>query len=223
MPVPCLSSIAFAVASAASAFRSTQTMCAPSLTSRWATSLPMPLPAPMTTMTWRASSFSGRHALELRLLEQPVFDVEGFLLRQGDVFVDRLGAAHDFDGAVVELGGDARLALVLAPGDHAEAGNEDDGRVRVAHGRRIGVLAAVVIGAVILAVLGEAVGEHALEPIDVAAGRVPVDVERLDLGAQEMVGATGAEFGEPGGVVAVDEAQDRGVVLHRADDPLRCR
>ena len=57
----------------------------------------------------------GGHALQLRLLEQPVLDVEGFLLRQRDVFVDRLRAAHHFDGAVVELGGDARLAILSLP------------------------------------------------------------------------------------------------------------
>src|SRR5690606_41939873 len=55
--------------------------------------------------------FLGGHALEFRLFEQPVFDVEGFLLREGDVGVDGLGAAHDLDGAVVELGGDAALGL----------------------------------------------------------------------------------------------------------------
>jgi len=62
--------------------------------------------------------FLGGHALQLRLFEEPVFDVECFLLREGDVGVDRLGAAHDLDGAVVELGSDAALGLVFAPGDH---------------------------------------------------------------------------------------------------------
>ena len=57
----------------------------------------------------------GGHALQLRLLEQPVLDVEGLLLRQGDVFVDRLGAAHHLDGAVVELGGDAATRSCPCP------------------------------------------------------------------------------------------------------------
>ena len=104
----------------------------------------------------------GRHALQLRLFEQPILDVERLLLRERDVLVDRFGAAHDFDGAVVELGGDARFALVLAPGDHAEAGDEDDGRVRVAHRGRVRRFAAVVIIGVVLAVLLEAVGEFLL-------------------------------------------------------------
>ena len=93
-----------------------------------------------------------RHALQLRLFEEPVFDVERLLLRQGDVFVDRFGAAHHFHGAVVELGGNARLGLVLAPGDHAEAGNEDDRRIRVAHRGRVRMFAAFVIVRVVLAV-----------------------------------------------------------------------
>ena len=66
-----------------------------------------------------------RHALQLRFLEQPVFDVERLLLRQRDVLVDRLRAAHDLDGAVVKFRRDARFALVLAPGDHAQAGDQD--------------------------------------------------------------------------------------------------
>ncbi len=98
-----------------------------------------------------------RHALQLRFLEQPVFDVERLLLRQRDVFVDRLGAAHDFDGAVVELGGDARFGFVLAPGDHAEAGNQHDRRIRVAHRGRVGVFAAF--------------GSNARSPCDTSRGR----------------------------------------------------
>ena len=82
------------------------------------------------------------HALQLRLFEQPVLDVESFLLRQRDVFIDRFRAAHHFDGAVVELGRHARFRLVLAPRDHAEARDQDDRRVRVAHRRRVRVFAA---------------------------------------------------------------------------------
>ena len=59
MPRPSLSVISFAVASAAAAFRSTHTMCAPSRDNRSAVSRPMPDPAPITTITCRASSFSG--------------------------------------------------------------------------------------------------------------------------------------------------------------------
>ncbi len=44
----------------------------------------------------------GRHALELGFLKEPVLDVEGLLLRERDVAVDGLGAAHDLDGAAVD-------------------------------------------------------------------------------------------------------------------------
>ncbi len=50
--------------------------------------------------------------------------------------------------------------------------------------------------------------------------RVPVDVERLDLGAQEVVGAGGAELGEARGVVAVDELERGFVVLDGGDKAL---
>ena len=99
--------------------------------------------------------FFRRHAAELRFFEQPILDVESFLLRQGDILVDGFRAAHDFDGAVVKLGNHARFALVLAERNHAEAGDEDDRRVRVAHGGRVGVFALRVIRGVILAVLFE--------------------------------------------------------------------
>src|SRR5205085_7613464 len=60
----------------------------------------------------------GRQAAELGLFERPVLDVESLLLIHRLVLVNGLGPAHHLDGAVVELGGHARLALVLAPGDH---------------------------------------------------------------------------------------------------------
>src|SRR4029079_1830788 len=88
----------------------------------------------------------GRQAPQLGLLERPVLDVEGLLRVHRLVLVDGLGAAHDLDGAVVELGGHPRLALVLAPGNHAQPGHEHDRRVRVAHGRRVWSLAALVVG-----------------------------------------------------------------------------
>ena len=162
----------------------------------------------------------GRHALQLRFFEQPVLDVEGFLLRQGDVLVDGFGATHDFDGAVIELRRDAGFGLVLTPSDHTEAGDEDDGRVRVAHRRRVRALAGVVIGSVVLTVLLKRGGELGLQRGGVFGLGVPVHVERLDLRTEEMVGAGGAEFGEAWGVLRIDEAEDLLVVLDRADEAL---
>src|SRR5262249_1289901 len=94
----------------------------------------------------------GREAAELGLLQRPVLDVEGLLLVHRLVAVDGLRAAHHLDRAVVKLGRHARLALVLAPGDHADAGDQNHRRIRVAHRGRIGPLAAVVVGRVILAI-----------------------------------------------------------------------
>ena len=87
------------------------------------------------------------HALQLRFLEEPILDVERLLLRQCDVFVDCLSAAHHFHGTVVELRCHTRLGFVLAPGDHAETRNENDRRVWVAHRGRVRVLAAFVVAA----------------------------------------------------------------------------
>ena len=112
--------------------------------------------------------FVGGHSLQLGLFEQPVLDVEGFLLRKGDVAADGLGTTHDFDGTVVELGGDARLGLVLAPRDHADTGDEHDGRVGLPHGGRVVVLAGFVVRGVVLDVLLDGGLDHALQLVEVA-------------------------------------------------------
>ena len=44
-----------------------------------------------------------RHALQLRFLQRPIFDVERFLLIEADIAADRLGSAHDVDRVAVEL------------------------------------------------------------------------------------------------------------------------
>ena len=78
-----------------------------------------------------------RHALQLGFLEQPIFDVERFLLGEADISADAGGAAHDVDRVDVEFAGDARGRLVLGEGQHADAGNQIDHRVGVAHRGRI--------------------------------------------------------------------------------------
>ena len=162
----------------------------------------------------------GGHALELGLLEEPVLDVKGLLLGQGDILVYRLGAAHDLDCAVVELRGDAALALVLAPRDHSQSGDEDDGRVRIAHRGGVRMLAAVVVGGVVGAVGVEAGGELGLKGRDILGLGIPVDVEGLDLRAEEVIRAGGAELGEAGGILGVHEAEDLLVGLDGADKAL---
>ena len=61
---------------------SASTTQAPSPISRAAIARPMPPAPPVTSATRPASALRLRHALELGLLEQPVFDIERFLLRQ---------------------------------------------------------------------------------------------------------------------------------------------
>ena len=150
IPSPYLAMISCAVALAAASSRSTHTTCAPSFTRRWAVAFPMPAPAPDDHDDPPIELLLRRQPPELRLFEEPVLDVEGLLLVHRLVSVDRLGTAHDLDGAVVELGGDPRLALVLPPGDHPQPGDQHHGRVGIAHRRRIGTLAALVVGLVVL-------------------------------------------------------------------------
>ncbi len=55
-----------------------------------------------------------RCAFQLRSLEKPVLDVEDFLLRKGDLFVDHFGTAHNFESATVKFRGNVSLKLDLA-------------------------------------------------------------------------------------------------------------
>ena len=160
------------------------------------------------------------HTLQFRFFEEPVFDIESFLLGEGDILVNSFGPPHDFHGAVVELGRDPRLRLILTPGNHAQAWDEDHGRIRVAHGGRVRTLAGIVIGRVVLAVLLQGGGELGLQRSSVLGLGIPVHVEWLDLSTKEVVWARGSEFGEPRGVLGVNKAQDFFVVLNRADEAL---
>ena len=113
--------------------------------------------------------------------------ISSFLLRERDVAVDGFRAAHDFNGAIVEFGGDARFTFVFSPRDHADSGNENHGGIGVAHGRRVGLAAALVVGLVVLSVLVESAGQRGLQRFDVSARRIPVREQGSDLGPQEVV------------------------------------
>ena len=93
-----------------------------------------------------------RHALKLRLLQQPILDIERLLLVEPDVRADARRPAHDVDGVAVEFRRDPGGRLVLGEGQHADAGNEIDDGVGIAHRRRVRPLAAVVIGGIVGAV-----------------------------------------------------------------------
>ena len=156
------------------------------------------------------------HALQLGFFEQPVLDVEGFLLGQADVGVDAVGAAHHVDGVDVELAGDAGGGLVLREGQHADAGDQVDDGVGIAHGRAGWALAALVVGAVVGAVgfqRGIQAGQHG---VHIGVAGVEVQHQRADLGAQEVVGAGRAQRGQLHQVVAADELQHRSAVVEVA-------
>ena len=120
----------------------------------------MPLPAPTTAMTCRASSFSAGMRLSLASSSSQYSMSNASCCGQRDVLVDRLRAAHDLDRAVVELRRHARFALVLAPGDHAHPGDEDARSGSHRASRASSGACTLVIGrSVVLAVLLEAVGE----------------------------------------------------------------
>ena len=50
--------------------------------------------------------------------------------------------------------------------------------------------------------------------------RIPIDVKRLDLGAQKVIGAGRAQLGEPLGVDVIDEGQAVVVILYSADEAI---
>ena len=170
----------------------------------------------------------GGHPLQLGFLERPVFDIKGFLLRQRDVFINRLRAAHYFHRAVVKLRGYAAFAFVFTTRNHPATGDEHYRRVRIAHGGRAGAFAVLVVRGVILFILLEAGSEVLLESLDKAIYPIAAEiailvrrerhVEWLDFRAQKMVRTTCAQFREAAGIFTVHKTQNRGVVLNGADE-----
>ncbi len=158
-----------------------------------------------------------RHALQLGLFEQPIFDVEGFLLRQALIFGDRRRAAHHVDGVDVKFAGDAGRRLVAGKGQHADARHQEDHRIGVAHGRRIVVLAGVVIARIVGAVVFQRLVEAGNDCIDIGLCRIEIDDQRADLGAQEVVRAAGAERTERPQILRIDEFQHRVLIVEMAE------
>ena len=141
-------------------------------------------------------------ALQLRLLEQPVLDVERLLLGEADIAVDPGGTAHDVDRVDVELGRDPGRGLVAGEGQHADARHEVDHRVGIAHGRAVGVPATFIVAGIVLAVVLD-------QPVQGRLVGIGRDHERADLGAQEVVGAGGALGRQLLQPVGVDELEHR--------------
>jgi hypothetical protein len=95
-----------------------------------------------------------------------------------------------------------RLALAPTPSNHADAGDQYHRGIGISHGGRTWTLMSFVVRRVVGTVLLQAQRQSTLERLYIAAGRVPVNVDRLDLGAKKMIGTGSAEFGQPGRVVA---------------------
>ncbi len=109
------------------------------------------------------------------------------------------------------------VRLVLGKGDHADAGDQIDDGVGVAKRRAVGMLAALVIGRIVLAVRLDA-GLQAFQRCrDIRLGGVEIDNQRADLGAQEVVGAGRAERRERFHVLGADELQHGILVVEMAD------
>jgi hypothetical protein len=94
------------------------------------------------------------HPLQLGFFQQPVFNIERFLPRQGRVFRNRFRPFHYIDGIEVKLGRHPCRLLVFCKGEHAHARINDHNRIGIAHGRAVGMFAGIVIvrihGAVLL-------------------------------------------------------------------------
>ena len=151
--------------------------------------------------------FRRGQALQLGLFQEPVFDIEGLLLRKADIGTDARGAAHDVDRVDIELAGDARRRLILGEGEHAYTRRKIHDRVRIAHRGRVRMLAALVIGGVVAPVAGEKIVETGNHLVETVALRIKGKNQRPDLGAQKVIRAGRAERRQRRQRVGIDEFQ----------------
>ena len=189
----------------------------------------------------------GRLPAKLGVLELPVFDVEslgqgqGYIvaihleslgwrraprlwqgLRQGlrgRPVAERRRSFHDVNGVEVKFARDPSFRLALAEAEHAHAGDQHDGRVRVAHGGGIGFRVLLVVLLVFPAIAAKRTFDRGPQLLAVSAFGIPGRKERADLGAHKMVGAARAETREPLGVARIDESQDLRRVGKVSDHP----
>ena len=133
--------------------------------------------------------FRLRQALKLGLFEQPIFDIEGFLLLKSDIAADAGCATHHVDRVDVEFRAGAGGRLILGEGQHADARNEIDDGVGIAHRRRVRPFTALIISRVVGAIIGKILVERRNDRIEIARRRIEWQHERADLGAQEVIRA----------------------------------
>ena len=133
-----------------------------------------------------------RHPGQFGLFQGPVFDPELLGLVDGAVVRDGLGAAHHVDGVEVELTGNPRGLFVLSVAEHPDPGDQHDRRIGTAHGGGAGGGVPLVVGRVVLAVRGVELLQSGDAVVHGCVGR-QIEHHRLHLGAQEVIGAGGAE------------------------------
>ena len=182
----------------------------------------MPPGAPCHQRDAPGERFRLRHALKLGLFQQPIFDIERFLLRKAHVLADARRAAHHIDRVDVKLRSNAGRRFVLGEGQHADSGDEIDDRVGVAHRRRVRVFATLIIGGVLGPVVGERLVERGDHCIEIAGGWVVGQHERADLRAQEMIRAGRPKRGQRFEILRIDELQHGWRVREVADLALAC-
>ena len=112
----------------------------------------------------------------------------------GDFAVfEGVGAGHHVDGVDEELRGDASFFFVLAEAEESDAGDYHYGRIGVAQLGRIGSGPLFVVFLVVGAIFDNLRLNAGLESSEILFRGIPIEKQRADAGAQEMIGATGAD------------------------------
>ena len=83
------------------------------------------------------------------------------------------------------------------------------------------MLAPLIISGVIPAIRFDTLVDFVLQIFDVFRLRLPIDIERFDLGAEKVIGARSAKLRQTRGIRTVDELQCRFVVLKGANAATR--
>ncbi len=79
------------------------------------------------------------------------------------------------------------------------------------------MLAVVVVARVVGAVVFQRLVETGNDRIDIRLGRIEIDDQRADLGAQEVVRAAGAERAERTQILGIDEFEHRVLIVEMTE------
>ena len=102
-------------------------------------------------------------ALQLRLLEAPIFEREQIALGQRLVAADRLGVGHHLDRVLGEVGGDRRILGGAPEPEQADARDEHHARGAVELG--LGVADSFILAGEIGVILGDELGHTYAESL----------------------------------------------------------